>query len=208
MILRYQATQVLPSVYLMSCGLGGALSNLTLFPRSTFVTIKLSRAEAGLCPADGSPRRDSWCFSQTPGKELTPPSGYRRGHYPLDEVLGHLLPPAPSRGLQLALSHHQPEFQPFSFGDAPSLAALLGTSQPRSSSSTCAARCTQLNPPSAFRFWTPSAVLGSITFSRGGKSLGPLLLLPAENGALSCLSQPGLLPAGCGAQQGRPKGHV
>lgn len=48
---------------------GGALSNLTLFPRSTFVIIKLSGLSSSRtwpCRPLPPPPRDGWCFSQPP----------------------------------------------------------------------------------------------------------------------------------------------
>lgn len=87
----------------------------------------------------------------------------------------------------MSLSHHHQEF--FSFGDAPSLGALSGTSQSRSGSCNASLwTCCQVEQHLARR--APSLPFGakfldslcsfelSITFSREGKSLGPPLLPP------------------------------
>lgn len=62
---RHQVMQLLPLVCSVSCGSGGAtLSNLTLFPCSAFVYMKLSGLTDRRCPADCSCHWDGRYFNK------------------------------------------------------------------------------------------------------------------------------------------------
>lgn len=218
MTLRYQVTQVVLSVYRMSCGLGGALSNLTLFPCSTFVIIKLS----GLSSSRTWPCRPLPLPTGMVGVSAKPPPQARvdSNCWVVGEDIalwmrypGSSSTTSVSQGLQMSLSHHQQEFQPFSFRGALSPGALSGMSQPRSRS--CHAplwmSCQVGQPlirrrahslPFGTEFLVSFCSFGlSITFS---SLWGLRSFPPTEKGALSPTSHPGELPVGSRVSAGTP----
>lgn len=176
---RHQVTQLLPLVFSVSCGLGGALSNLTLFPRSAFVLVKLSGLTGRRCPAHCSCHQDGQYSTNPPVQESAPAAG-----------MGERTSPFRS-GPRLLFSHrHCPRdagvrslltttIWPFSFGDMllpsvlswlcwPLLAAVARLFLP------CTARRAPSSPFSTDFLDLPWSFGLSIVFCRGGKS-PPLL---------------------------------